>query len=66
MATSDGMLLATVKRWSENLDYARDARDRHIAAAARQGVPVELIAKNAKLSEDEIRAILQKFQEAEG
>jgi hypothetical protein len=58
---SDGMVLGLVTRLSENVAYAVDARDRHIALAFTQGVPLAMIAKAASLSEDETQRIISVF-----
>lgn len=58
---SDGMVLAMVTRWSENVVYAEDARNRHIALAATQDVPLAQIAEAASLSEEQVQQIIESF-----
>lgn len=60
---SDGMVIAMVTRWSENVVYAEDARNRHIALAAMQDVPLSQIAEAASLSEEQVQQIIESFQE---
>jgi hypothetical protein len=48
---------------AENTRYALDARDRHIALAAREGVAAEVIAEYAGLSVEEVKDIIEAQQE---